>query len=259
MLPWLWKILGKGTFFIQIHQLQGSIHSEATPVDSVLIQAWVTLHVSAALHRAGSQTSTFVWQQKITFIRGIGFLCRCGSPKCLIKPVLVKPMESHDCWDTELRTQQHLRPCPGLFDPKGWNFGASVGSKLYLHPPFHVPFHTFSHWASGDARTARGTRKHAWQCLRFLLGTEGVRWNSGDSRHDVFHFSHSLTCKETTAASPASPKILAHLTPFPPPHGHIRILHFRLLCGRTQGRFATLPIGLCLPFSFTDGLSGCVS
>lgn len=121
MLPWIWKILAKCTFLIQIHQLQGSIHSDATPGCRVLIQAWVILHVSAALAECWLTNIDIFATAKITFTRGIGCFCRCGSPKCLIKPVFMKSMESHDWWDTELPRQQRLRPCPGLFDWKAGN------------------------------------------------------------------------------------------------------------------------------------------
>lgn len=45
-------------------------------------------------------------------------------------------------------------------------------------------------------------------------------------------------------------RIVSHITPFPPSHAHIHILHFHLLCHRTQGRFAALTVRLCLPFPF---------
>lgn len=45
-------------------------------------------------------------------------------------------------------------------------------------------------------------------------------------------------------------QIVSHITPFPPSHAHIHVLHFRLLCDRTQGRFAALTVRLCLPLPF---------
>lgn len=198
MLPWIWKILAKCTFLIQIHQLQGSIHSDATPGCRVLIQAWVILHVSAALAECWLTNIDVFATAKITFIRGIGWFCRCGSPQCLIKPVFMKSMESHDWWDTELRRQQRLRPCPGLFD---WKVGILepvwAWNIISIHPAM-----CYSTWNSIPSPTEpQEMHKHPGAHVNMPGSAHGSSL-AGKGRDEIRVTRVTMFCISHTASQP---------------------------------------------------------
>lgn len=191
---------------------------------------WVILHISVSFV---AYKINICVTAKIALIGAIGCLCRCGSPKCLVKLCSWNPW-TQMTGGTQSCVHSNIWGFAQVILTERLEFWGHCGLKEYPHPPchvpLHVPFHSFSHWTSGDAWTPRGTRKHAWQCLWFLLGREGVRWNSGDSRHDVFHFPHSLTASRVRRRQWhlifSIHQMLVHLTPFPPPHVHICTLLF---------------------------------
>lgn len=195
---------------------------------------------------------------KNNFFGGIGCLCKCGSPKSLIKPVSMKPMESHNWWDTELHAQQHLRPCPGNFELEFW--GQWGFKNISTHPATcNSTCHSISsptepqemHEHPGAQANTPGSA--CGSCLAGK-GCDEIRV----THVTMLPISHTASCKEETAAPPASTKswLTSHLSLHLTCTSAFCVFIFSMVEPRAD--LPRCPL-ICASLSLFQGLSGCVS